>query len=112
MGETVRVIAFGKEECSDVEPLGEDKAYASEGGLDAGRVGVVDDGDIARKAHDGANLLLRERCARGRHDVFHSGLMHGNDVHIALDHYGFIFFCNSALRLVQPVDFLFFGIYR
>ena len=109
LGETVGVIAVRQQEYLDVESLGQQHVDASQGGFDAGGVGIVDYGYILGEAVYEAYLPFGKRGAGRCNHIFHSALVHGNDIHVpfykdalVLAHYGL--FC--LIKSVKLTAFL------
>ena len=82
-GVGVRVVAVGDEDHLHVHAFLQDQVDAAEGGVDAGRVAVVHDGDVLGEPLDEADLLHGEGGAAGGHDVRDAQLVHGQDVQVA-----------------------------
>lgn len=68
-GEAVGVVAIGQEEDFDVQSFCKQHVDATQAGMDAGGVAIVEHGDIVGEAVDQAYLPLREGGAAGGDNV-------------------------------------------
>ena len=83
--EAVGVVAVGQQHCLYIHTVFEQHIYSAYRCFDARCVAVVDDRDILCKTVYELYLSVGKRCARRGYDVFHSRLMHRNDVGVAFD---------------------------
>ena len=102
----VGVVAVGQEAYLDVHPLFEQHVDASQGGLDAGRVAVVEHRQVVGEAVYHLDLLRGECRARRGHHVLHPALVHGDDVRIALDQVAAVLLDDGLLGLIHAVEFV------
>ena len=103
-GEGVGVVAIGQEQNLEVHALAEEHVGASECGMDAGSVAVVEQDDVGGEAMQDVDLVDGERRSGVGHDILDASLMHGDDVGVALDHVDAVFLGDGALGLIESVE--------
>ena len=109
-GEAVGVVAIGQEEDFDVQSFCKQHVDATQAGMDAGGVAIVEHGDIVGEAVDQAYLPLREGGAAGGDNVFYAALVHGDDVHIALNEVAAVLLDDGVLGEVEAIELAAFAI--
>ena len=105
-GEGVGVFAVGQEADLDVHPLLQQHVDAAQGGLDAGGVAVIEDGEVVGEAVYQLDLVGGQGRARGGHHVLHAALVHGDDVRVALHQVAAVLLDDGLLGLVDAVEFV------
>ena len=83
-GEGVRIVTVRKEHHARIHAFPEDEADGADGGMQAGFIAIVHDGDILGELADEPDLLLRERRSAGGYHVGDAHLVHHHHVHVAL----------------------------
>ena len=83
-GEGVWVVPVREEHHARIHAFPKDEADGADGGMQAGFVTIVHDGDVLGELADEPDLLLRERGTAGGHHVGDAHLVHHHNVHVAL----------------------------
>ena len=109
--ERVGVVAVGEKHHPHVEVLFQEHVDTPKRSFDTGRVAVVQNGDIARKARHQLDLVLGERGARRGHHIGNAGLVQRNHVGITLHQIGHVFGNNLALGLKNAVKHVALAVY-
>ena len=104
LGERVGVFAVGQQDDLDVHAFGQNHVDAAQRRLDAGRVAVVEHRHVLGEAADELYLALRQRRAAGGHHVGYAGLVHADDVGVALDEEAAVAPHYLGLGVVDAVD--------
>ncbi len=110
-GERIGVLGLGQQHDAHVHALLEDHVDTAQRRMDTRRIAVVDDRDVLRKAVQQAYLLRRERRTGRRDDVLDPGLVHRNDVGIALHHDGEVLLLDGFLGEIETVEFALLAVY-
>ena len=91
--------------------------YAAQGGVDAGVVAVVEQGDVGGKTVYERYLAVGKRRAGGGQHILHARLPHADDVHVAFHqealvvaHYGVLGLEEAVEFVALTVDFRFGGV--
>ena len=101
--EAVGVVAVGQQQHLHVHTLGQQHVDATDRGVYAGGVAVVEHGDVAREAAYEAYLPSSERRARRRDDVLNAALVHRRNVDVALYEIAAVLLRYGVLGLVYAV---------
>ena len=109
-GKAVGVVAVGQQQQLHAHALGQQHIDTALRRLDTCGIAVVDDHYILREAMDGADLLVGQCRAAGRHHVFHALLVHSHHVGVAFDEVTEILLDNGFLGKEQPVELALLGI--
>ena len=104
LGEGIRVVSVRQEHHARVHALFENKADGADGGMQAGLVSVVHDGDVLRELLDEAHLLLGEGGAAGGHYVGDAHLVHHHYVHVAFYQDAAVLFGHFGLGKVNAQE--------
>lgn len=78
--------------------------------MDAGGVAIVEHGDIVGETVDQAYLPLREGGAAGGDNVFYAALVHGDDVHVALNEVAAVLLDDGVFGEVEAIELVAFAI--
>ena len=107
----VGVVAVGQQQHPDVHALCKQHVSASQCGMDAGLVAVVDKHDVLRKPVEHTYLVERESRARIGNHVFQAALVHRYDVSVSLHHVDAVLLGYLFLCLIDAVELLFLVVY-
>ncbi len=104
LGEGVRVVFGRQQHHLHAQALLQHQVDAAQGGLDAGLVTVVDDGDLLGKALDQADLLHGQRGARRGHHVGDARLVHRDHVGVTFHQDALVGLGDAVLGLEDAVE--------
>lgn len=104
LGITVGILPIGEKDTAHVHSLRKEQVDGTECGLDTGRITIVKDGNIGGVAFNEAYLLGGERGAARGYGVFHTRLVHGDDVDITLNEITLIGLGYGRACLIEAVE--------
>ena len=100
----VRVIPLREKEHLYIHAILKQKLDASQRGLYARRIAVINQSDVRSEPFYQTHLLYGKRGTRRSHHIAHPCLVHGDDIHIALHKYALLSLGYSLLGLIEPVE--------
>ncbi len=101
----VRVIPLREKEHFYIHAVLKQKLDASQRGLYARRIAVINQSDVRSEPFYQTHLLYGKRGTRRSHHIAHPCLVHGDDIHIALDEYALLRLGYGLLGLIEAVEF-------
>ena len=105
-GKAVGVVVIGQQQDAQVHPLGKQHVGASDSGVNACRVAIVEQGDVVGEPVEQMDLRQGERRTGVGHHILDAALIHRDDVGLPLYHIHAVLLGNGPLGLIDAIELI------